>query len=114
MLKFRQGFCVILLMQFNPTEYIQSPDHLKGSLQSVSKAIKATEVFMLRGLVLSSVLLYILPVFMGGDGIWWGHPCGSPRHIDCVAVSDSGDQDKKEIQDVSQNCLCVRIIVLLV
>jgi len=26
---------------------------------------------MLRGLVLSSILLYILPVFMGGNGIWW-------------------------------------------
>ena len=40
-------------------------------LQSVSKANKATVVSMLRGLVLSSILLYILPVFMGGDGIWW-------------------------------------------
>ena len=40
-------------------------------LQSVSKANKATTVSMLRGLVLSSVLLYILPLFMGGDGIWW-------------------------------------------
>ena len=40
-------------------------------LQSVSKANKATTVSMLRGLVLSSVLLYILPVFMGGNGIWW-------------------------------------------
>ena len=40
-------------------------------LQSVSKANKATTVSMLRGLVLSSILLYILPVFMGGNGIWW-------------------------------------------
>lgn len=40
-------------------------------LQSVSKANKATVVSMLRGLVLSSILLYILPVFMGGNGIWW-------------------------------------------
>lgn len=40
-------------------------------LQSVSKANKATTVSMLRGLVLSSVLLYILPLFMGGNGIWW-------------------------------------------
>lgn len=40
-------------------------------LQSVSKANKATTVSMLRGLVLSSALLYILPLFMGGNGIWW-------------------------------------------
>jgi len=40
-------------------------------LQSVSKANKATTVSMLRGLILSSVLLYILPLFMGSNGIWW-------------------------------------------
>lgn len=91
MLKFRQGFCVILLLQFNPTEYIQSLNYLKGSLQSVSIVNKATAVFVLWGLVLSSVLLYILPVFMGGDGSWWGHPCGSPRRIGCVR-----DQNKKK------------------
>ena len=71
-MKFRQGFCVILLLQFNPTDYIQSLNYLKGSLQSVSIVNKATAVFVLWGLVLSSVLLDILPVFMGGDGIWWG------------------------------------------
>ena len=40
-------------------------------LQSVSKANKATVVSMLRGLILSYILLYVLPVFMGGNGIWW-------------------------------------------
>ncbi len=40
-------------------------------LQSVSKANAATAVSMLRGLILSSILLYVLPLFMKGDGIWW-------------------------------------------
>ena len=40
-------------------------------LQSVTKAVKATVVSLLRGLVLSSVLLYVLPLFMDGNGIWW-------------------------------------------
>ena len=40
-------------------------------LQSVSKANKATVVSMLRGLILSSILLYVLPLLLGGNGIWW-------------------------------------------
>lgn len=40
-------------------------------LQSVSKANKVTVVSMLRGLILSSILLYVLPLLWGGKGIWW-------------------------------------------
>jgi len=40
-------------------------------LQSVGKANAATLVSMLRGVVLSALLLYVLPLFMGGNGIWW-------------------------------------------
>ena len=40
-------------------------------LQSVSLANKATVVSMLRGLILSSILLYVLPLILGGNGIWW-------------------------------------------
>lgn len=40
-------------------------------LQSVTLATSATIVSLLRGLILSSVLLYVLPIFMESDGIWW-------------------------------------------
>lgn len=40
-------------------------------LQSVGKANSATLISMLRGVILSALLLYALPLFMGGDGIWW-------------------------------------------
>jgi len=40
-------------------------------LQSVGKANSATLVSMLRGVILSALLLYVLPLFMGGSGIWW-------------------------------------------
>ena len=40
-------------------------------LQAVLKSREATIVSMLRGILLSSVLLYVLPLFMGGTGIWW-------------------------------------------
>jgi len=40
-------------------------------LQSVSMANKATVVSMLRGLILSSILLYVLPLLWDGNGIWW-------------------------------------------
>jgi len=42
-----------------------------GYLQSVTKATPATVISLLRGLILSSVLLYVLPLFMESDGIWW-------------------------------------------
>ncbi|MBE6659680.1 MAG: MATE family efflux transporter [Ruminococcaceae bacterium] len=40
-------------------------------LQSVTKATSATVVSLLRGLILSSILLYVLPLFMESNGIWW-------------------------------------------
>ena len=40
-------------------------------LQSVTKATSATVISLLRGLILSSVLLYVMPLFMESDGIWW-------------------------------------------
>jgi len=40
-------------------------------LQAVSKATAATVVSLMRGVVLSAILLYILPLFMEGNGIWW-------------------------------------------
>lgn len=40
-------------------------------LQSVDKANAATVISLLRGMTLNIVLLYILPLFMMGDGIWW-------------------------------------------
>jgi len=40
-------------------------------LQSVTKATPATIISLLRGLILSSILLYVLPLFMESDGIWW-------------------------------------------
>jgi len=40
-------------------------------LQAVTKATAATTVSLLRGLILSSILLYVLPIFMESNGIWW-------------------------------------------
>ena len=40
-------------------------------LQSITKAVPAMVISLLRGLVLTSVLLYVLPLFFGGNGIWW-------------------------------------------
>lgn len=40
-------------------------------LQSVGKANAATVISLLRGITLNVALLYILPLFMKGDGIWW-------------------------------------------
>ena len=40
-------------------------------LQSVTKATPATIISLLRGLILSSILLYVLPLFMESNGIWW-------------------------------------------
>ena len=40
-------------------------------LQSVGRANSATLVSMLRGIILSAILLYVLPLLMGGSGIWW-------------------------------------------
>lgn len=40
-------------------------------LQSVGRVNSATLVSMLRGIVLSAILLYVLPLLMGGSGIWW-------------------------------------------
>ncbi|MBE5778111.1 MAG: MATE family efflux transporter [Clostridiales bacterium] len=40
-------------------------------LQSVGRANLATLVSMLRGVILSAILLYVLPLLMGGSGIWW-------------------------------------------
>ena len=40
-------------------------------LQSVAKATPATIISLLRGLILSSILLYVLPLFMESNGIWW-------------------------------------------
>ena len=39
--------------------------------QSVMKSKMATGISLLRGLLFSTLLLYILPLFMGCDGIWW-------------------------------------------
>lgn len=41
-------------------------------LQSVNQANAATTISLLRGIILNVALLYILPLFMKGDGIWWG------------------------------------------
>jgi len=40
-------------------------------LQAVSEIKKANVVSALRGIVLSCVLLYVLPLFLDGNGIWW-------------------------------------------
>ena len=40
-------------------------------LQSVAKANKASLLSLLRGMILPVVLLYVLPVRMNGNGIWW-------------------------------------------
>jgi len=40
-------------------------------LQSVGSVNSATLVSMLRGIILSAILLYVLPLLMGGSGIWW-------------------------------------------
>lgn len=48
-------------------------------LQSVGRVNSATLVSMLRGIILSAILLYVLPLLMGGSGIWWA-----------VTVAESG------------------------
>ncbi len=40
-------------------------------LQSVTHSKMATVISLSRGLVLNGIFLYIFPVFMGGNGIWW-------------------------------------------
>lgn len=40
-------------------------------LQSVAKANTATVISLLRGISLNVILLYVLPLFMKGNGIWW-------------------------------------------
>lgn len=40
-------------------------------LQSISRPISAMVVSLLRGVVLTSILLYVFPLFLGGNGIWW-------------------------------------------
>lgn len=40
-------------------------------LQSVGQRHKATIISLSRGLVTSSALLLLFPIFFGGDGIWW-------------------------------------------
>ncbi len=40
-------------------------------LQSVNKASTATIISLLRGITINVALLYILPLLMQGNGIWW-------------------------------------------
>ncbi len=40
-------------------------------LQSVNKASAATTISLLRGITINVALLYVLPLIMQGDGIWW-------------------------------------------
>ncbi len=40
-------------------------------LQSVNQASAATVISLLRGITINVALLYILPLFMEGNGIWW-------------------------------------------
>lgn len=40
-------------------------------LQSVTLSKMATVISLSRGLILNGIFLYLFPVFMGGDGIWW-------------------------------------------
>ncbi len=40
-------------------------------LQSVNKASAATTISLLRGITINVALLYVLPLFMQGEGIWW-------------------------------------------
>lgn len=40
-------------------------------LQSVTKAVSSTVISLLRGLILTSILLYVMPLFLGSSGIWW-------------------------------------------
>lgn len=40
-------------------------------LQSVTHSKMASVISVLRGLVLNGIFLYVFPIFMGGNGIWW-------------------------------------------
>ena len=40
-------------------------------LQSVTQAKPASVISLTRGLILNCILLFVLPLVMGGDGIWW-------------------------------------------
>lgn len=40
-------------------------------LQSVTQSKMATVISLSRGLVLNGIFLYLFPIFMGGNGIWW-------------------------------------------
>ncbi len=40
-------------------------------LQAVTRATGATVISLLRGMILPVLLLFVLPVFMNGNGIWW-------------------------------------------
>lgn len=40
-------------------------------LQSVMKSTSSTMIAFLRGIAISTVLVFLLPLWMGADGIWW-------------------------------------------
>ncbi len=40
-------------------------------LQSIMRVRMASVISLLRGIVLTGILLYVLPLFMEGKGIWW-------------------------------------------
>ena len=41
-------------------------------LQSIHKEKKAALITLLRGIIINSLLLLILPMLLKADGIWWG------------------------------------------
>ena len=40
-------------------------------LQCINKAAMASGISILRGLILNSILLYLLPLVWQSNGIWW-------------------------------------------
>jgi len=43
-------------------------------LQSTLQDKKATTVSLLRGLIISGIMIFLLPVLMGPGGVWWAMP----------------------------------------
>lgn len=51
-------------------------------LQSTLQDKKATVISLLRGLVISGIMIFLLPAVVGSDGIWWAMPVA--EFIVCV------------------------------
>lgn len=74
-------------------------------LQSTAKANTATVISLLRGITLNVALLYILPLFMKGDGIWWAITITETitAFVAIICMRSSNDFDKSLTEGLKSN-----------